>query len=554
MVISLLFLFIPLITSSMNQHTNPLHFSIIFTSDIHATFNPTRVDSFLTGEFPDLVNYVEHLKKVYPEKYVFWFDSGDFSRGTCFSECASPKGEFALDVFADSNLDATTIGENDLRDDESAAQLNKYANGDLENRIITTNIFFETIGQHLGLPYRVFPVGNTESNVLVFGFSAPFVGHPSRIKYYAVETSLNSQTVADGLETPNISLVVCLCHLSMNSSDVERIHEFFTARSLPVLILCGRSHQQLEKIELNAIVAEDGAYLQSFRVIDFTLEPDNPGFQNVKTKWMDMKRSDLIRDLHLQEAQWETQIGQRIRADLQDFGVQNNISALVGCPVSQYSTDFESTNSIYTLILNSIYPALIHKEAFPSIPEDHNLIYLIEKSTMRQPLGFKAVEKGDIFITDPSDRSLYIYHPFTGIELEKLSTAIIDRLDNIKFVDKYKLRNQKIDLEANYSIVAHVNHPVVTLLELEEALGNLFSYSVTENSSRTVLIEYLTTHMSCEKTQKSHIVWSSVWLVVMFLVVAGALVFLFVWSCRLYFHADKILKEMTSVFPQDGMQ
>ncbi|KAK2952474.1 hypothetical protein BLNAU_12580 [Blattamonas nauphoetae] len=491
------------------------------------------------------------MKSTHPENHVFWFDSGDFSRGTCYSECESPAAEFVLEMMGASNLEATTIGEHDVRDDQASDQVHRYAGDLLKDRIVTTNVFIDVVGNHLGIPYRIVNLDESH-NLLIFGFSAPFPGHPSRISYYSIETSLNSQTVTEGLRTPNVSLVVCLCHLAMKSGEVEQIEEFFSSRGFPAVILCGRTHQYRERFTNTTLLAEDGAFLQTFRVLDFSIHSDSPSvIVNPKMHWFDMKTDELMSALNLGPNQWETQTGQHIRTNMRDFEIRQGVSDLVGCPLSQYSSSFELASSLYTLLLDKVYPSRLLPSLFDNFPEGNKMIYLIENGTMRQPIGFKAVEKGDAIITDPYDRAFILMNTFTGDQLLNLSNAVIDWQENINFTAKYKLQNQKIKPEFNYSILALVIHPAETLHEFQQVLSESFTYTVTSNTSRAVMVEYLNTEMNCEKTQRSHIMWSAIILAVMIVVVLASFIFLLVWSGQQYFRARKILAQLDQKVHQE---
>ncbi|KAK2962351.1 hypothetical protein BLNAU_2594 [Blattamonas nauphoetae] len=538
--IAVIFFLISGFTANTDQ-INSRKFSFVYTSDIHATLNPTRIDTFLSAQFPDLINFIEHLKRKNPDRDVYWFDSGDFARGSCFSDCEEPYGAFVFDQLVRSRLAATTVGEHDLLTNQASETLHGYAHPYteddilLKNRIITTNVFWDDYDSPFGEPHLYIPITNSSKKILVLGFSAPYPDHPSRIFYHSIDQSLKSSYFNDSLKDPDIALVVCLCHLDLDSGEAQQIRDFFVKRKTPLVLLCGRSHLYKERVDETAIMVEDGAFLQTFRVIHFEIDPTNPSiFQEMGLEWFDMQKSEMMDSLGIKETEWETQDGKEIRSNIEAFSIQQNITQLMGCPLSQYSSNFTAKESLYTHLVNKVYPALLLPADIDNFPSDQAVLYMTENGSVRQPLGFKAVEKGDAILTDPYDRPFYLYTNLTGAQIEKLKKSIVDPAENINFTQKYKLQSKKLKADAVYTIAATLPHPNQTMGEINTVLGLNHSVLNTTFTSRSILVQFLTTRMNCNKLQKKHIVTSSILIALVAIVVAVSFVFILVWSANIY--------------------
>lgn len=140
-------------------------------------------------------------------------------------------------------------------------------------RYLAINVHHVDPSKKMGDKWFTIDIPNNRGKVLVFGWLLTWNSHDTDCYVRKVADSLNDDFFKEAFATPDVRLIVCLCHIPNSDEEVALIRKFMNKnlKDVPVVMLTGHSHLKRTKSGTDYFSMESDHYMYHVGLLRFNL-------------------------------------------------------------------------------------------------------------------------------------------------------------------------------------------------------------------------------------------------------------------------------------------
>lgn len=454
--------------------------------------------------------------------------------------------------------DALCIGNHELGDGSVADYLADNVRPFWNGKYLGGNVQHKNTNKTICDVYRKIPLKGRTGNILVVGYLYSMTNACDNVNVVGIKSYLKESTFGEVLNDTSIKLIVHLCHISTDSSEVQSIYSFFNSYfpNVTQVLLTGHSHQtrsrnnftssantkgfavayaeenagrqsNTKKITAQACAVESGCYLRNVGHMVFDLpltESTTAPTVTFTVDWLYANKPKLQTFSNVSEANWATEVGTEIDTSSSAKFEELNLSSVLGCAPQkyfkkQYASDGQVT--VFRLMVDTAYPS--YRKSYRPGPEVDGItsMFCISYSGLRSHIYEGEFILDDIYTVDPFNNDIVTVEDVSGADIKKLFSAevatsskfttaeAVDRdygyeyansqfeTASTKFTAKYAYTNITYNTSLNYDIVATSYDVGRILTALNKVASKTYTTVDTGLRTRDVLAGYVKKCWSC---------------------------------------------------------
>eukprot|EP00770_Monocercomonoides_exilis_P015911 MONOS_15861.1-p1 / transcript=MONOS_15861.1 / gene=MONOS_15861 / organism=Monocercomonoides_exilis_PA203 / gene_product=5' nucleotidase family protein / transcript_product=5' nucleotidase family protein / location=Mono_scaffold01384:159-1388(-) / protein_length=391 / sequence_SO=supercontig / SO=protein_coding / is_pseudo=false len=376
---------------SESNDDSQIKVTILHTTDMHGWINGHLHEPELDADLGDLYNYIYWKKsRKDPNEIVLAFDTGDYTQGTGLSDATPVQGEFIFEQVKRIPYDGLCIGNHELRSNGCIDNIANNVAPFWRGKYLALNARHVDSSKQLGGKYFTIDLPNNVGKALVFGFLVSSCTHDTKSVLLTVSQSLKDPMFNQAFSTPNVSLIICLCHIDTPNPDVELIRKFMKSHkpNIPVVMLTGHSHlTRIETPTPDDYVMESGFYSNVIGNLQFHLSKSaskgryfEPLVEMVDytQSWVDMSKEALQQSAGFNSSSgWDTPMGSSIKAAIHKKVAELNLTRQIGCSPKHFSMFPKGFffSSLYDFVLDTAFPKMFKKQQLDYVFSLPNLVF-----------------------------------------------------------------------------------------------------------------------------------------------------------------------------------
>ncbi|KAH7829584.1 putative 5' nucleotidase family protein [Monocercomonoides exilis] len=536
MITIILFCFEALFAVQSNANINV---TIIHTTDIHGWINSHVHDSRYDAGVWDLYNFVDYYKRTAgPNDLVLLLDTGDLTQGTGLSDATPIQGQFIFDVMKLLPFDGLAIGNHELGNEDCINNIADNFAPFWNGRYLGWNVEHTNPNKKLTGDYFTIKLPNNQGNILVMGFLYNMHGAASNVKITPINQLLTENRFRKAFSEPNVKMIINLCHIATNASEIKQLHNFISQHKpdTPQLYLTGHSHlirtKDLDTLSTldaattssHAFAMESGAFARQLGFIRFTLSPN--GIQmneedghmsnavfigengiemldggDLSSVSSDSLSSSLLSKLSFQhyfvnynhktmlswtktnDSTFNTPAGNSIHRMVSRKYYDLNLGRVIGYSKYHYYKNQrveEGQHSLSRLVLDEMLPAWRWNI--------NNAFFIVGTSSLRADIYEGTVVVDDVYAVDPFNNMMFAINNVSGEHINQLKKM---RFDGRTFFDKYAASSTLIDPNGRYTIISSEYDAKNLLSALNTFAPGSYAMRSTSFSLRPIIHQFI---------------------------------------------------------------